>query len=598
VSRSRFVLVLIGVLCCVPERATSQDEADAAWRRGDIEVARRLYAEKLVADSTDERALHRMALIFGWDGEYAASISLFDQLLAISPRNWEAAIDRARIYAWRGDTERALQLLDEVLQLHPGNVAALQARAKFQGWAGEYSAALSTYEQIGQVLPEDRSVPRERALVLSWASRLDAALAIYDSLLQVDPQDREALLGLARVLAWNDQLDSAAAIYRQMLASDPNDVAALQGIALSMSWSGDLSGGERFWRQVLEQDDANVEGLVGLATNLRWQAREAEAFGVLRRAEQLAPANRDVKAEMQWVRAAVAPRAGASVVYENDSDGNRITTLTARGAWRRDPRFELGVMGYTRQLGISGSGISNSHAYGAQLEGRIQLRPGWDFSVGLGASGTNVEGSKAQSRLSAKATSPVRNLIVGALSYLHEPLDASQLLVQNNVVMDMVSLDLRATPRGGWRILVSGSYTRLEGSEPNTRWAVYAHGSRRVARQFTVGASFRSFGFDKNLNDGYFDPDLYVLGEINFRWQARFGRWYPTVEAAPGIQQVGKGGAASGAGRIRIAIGFRVLPGREFELSGGYSTTGLSVFGSGADDYRYRSVMFLTKWVI
>jgi tetratricopeptide (TPR) repeat protein len=591
-------MVLVGALCIGVERAASQDEADAAWRRGDIETAQRLYAALLAADSTDERALHRMALIFGWDGQYAESIRLFDRLLGISPRNWEAAIDRARIYAWKGDTEHAIELLDEVLKQEPGNVAALQARAQFQGWAGEYSAALSTYERIGQVLPEDRSIPRERALVLSWASRLDAAMAIYDSLLQADPGDREALLGLARVLAWDDQLDSAAIIYRAILAADSTDVDALQGIARSLSWSGDLTSGESLWRRALEQNDANVGALVGLAANLRWQGRDGEAFVVLRRAEQLAPASRDVQAEMQWVRAAVAPRAGASIVYENDSDGNRISTLTATGAWRRDPRFEIGVMGYTRQLRISGSGISNSHAYGAQLEGRVQLPPGWDISLGLGASGNNVEGSTAQGRLSGKVTSPGRNVITGTLGYLHEPLDASLLLVQNSVVIDMVSLDLRATPSGGWRYQLSASYTRLDGSEPNTRWAAYVHASTRVSRQFTVGGSLRSFGFDKNLNDGYFDPDLYVLGEVNVRWQARFGRWYPTVEAAPGVQQVGKGGEVSGAGRVRIAIGFRLLPGREFELSGGYSTTGLSVFGSDVGNYRYRSIMFLSKWVI
>ncbi|KPK01949.1 MAG: hypothetical protein AMS20_12715 [Gemmatimonas sp. SG8_28] len=585
------VLLHVGVM-----PVAAQDEADLAWRRGDIETAQRLYAEQLASDSTDERALHRMALIFGWNGQYDESVRLFDKLLAISPRNWEAAVDRARVFAWQGDTERAIGLLDEVLQQQPACVPALQARAQFQSWSGEYSAALSTYEQVGQVLPEDRSVPRERARVLSWASQLDAAMAIYDSLLQADPADREALLGLAQVLAWDDQLDSAAAIYRRILATDSNDVAALQGVGRALSWSGDLIAGEGFWRRAVAADGNNVEGLVGLASNLRWQGRDAAAFEVLQHAERLAPANREVQAEMQWLRAAVAPRTGASIVYENDSDGNRITSFTARGAWRPVRRFELGVSAYMRGLGVSGLSDLDQRAYGAQLEGLAQIEPGWSLMLGLGLSGSDVADAGSEARVSAKFTSPSRHQLVGTLSYMHEPLDASALLVQNGVVLDMVSLDLRATPTGGWRVDVSGSYARFAGSEPNDRWAGYASVSKRLSRQFTAGVSFRSFGFDKNLNDGYFDPDLYVLGEINVRWQRAFGRWYPTIELAPGLQQVGKGGDVSGAGRARIAIGFRVLPGREFELSGGYSTTGLSVFGSDVGDYKYRSVMFSTNW--
>jgi tetratricopeptide (TPR) repeat protein len=598
VKRSLVVLVLVGALCAGAERAASQDEADAAWRRGDMETAQRLYAELLAADSTDERALHRMALIVGWDGQYAESIRLFDRLLSISPRNWEAAVDRARVYAWKGENERALRLLDEVLQLQPAYVPALQARAQFQSWAGEYGAALSTYEQIGQVLPEDRSVPRERARVLSWASRLDAAMAIYDSLLQVDPNDREALLGMARVLAWADELDSAAVIYRRILATDEHDIGALQGVARALSWSGDLVTGEELWRRAIEVDSSDVASLVGLAANLRWQGRDAAALEIVQRAEQLAPANRDVLTEKQWLRPAIAPRTTAAIVYESDSDGNRITSITARGAWRQLSRLELGVMAYVRGLGISGLNESDRRAYGAQLEGRAQVEPGWWFMLGLGVSGSDVDGAGSTARVNGKITSPGRNKLVGTLGYIHEPLDASALLVQNQVTIDLLSLDLRATPSGGWRIDLAGSYAGFDGSEPNTRWAAYLSAANRLSRQFTVGASFRSFGFEKDLNDGYFDPDLYVLGEINIRWQATLGRWYPSVEFAPGIQQVGKGGEVSGAGRARLAIGFRVLPGREFELSGGYSTTGLSVFGSDVGDYRYRSVMFLSRWVI
>jgi tetratricopeptide (TPR) repeat protein len=597
VSRALTIPALVILLHAGATSAAAQDEADLAWRRGDIETARRLYAEQLASDSTDERALHRMALILGWNNQYEVSIELFDKLLAMSPRNWEAAVDRARVFAWRGDTDRAIQLLDGVLERQPAYVPALRARAQFQSWAGEYGAALSTYEQIGQVLPEDRTIPRERARVLSWASRLDAAIAIYDSLLRVDRDDREALLGLAQALAWGDRLDSATVIYRGILAQDSTDLAALRGVAQALSWSGDLVTGERFWRRAIAGDSDNVAALVGLASNLRWQGRNAAAFEVLQRAEALAPANRDVLSEKQWLRPAVAPQAGVAIVYENDSDGNRITSLAVRSAWHQLKRLELTGSAYVRGLGVSGPNGLDQRAYGARVEGLAQIDPGWSLVLGLGLSGSDVSKSGSEPSVNGRITSPSRHNVVGSLSYLHEPLDASAELTRNQVTIDMLSLDLRATPSGGWRISLSGSYARFVGSDPNSRWAAYASVSKRLSTQITVGGSFRSFGFDKNLNDGYFDPDRYLLSEMNFRWQQTFGRWRPSVELAPGLQQVGVAGSVSGSGRARVAIGFRVLPGREFEVSGGYSTTGLSVFGSDVGDYRYRSLRFSTNWV-
>lgn len=595
---TRGIRLLLAIATWPAVGVNAQDPADAAWRAGDVETARRLYGEQLAADSTDERALHRMGLMLAWDKNYGASIRLFDQMLTLSPRNWEAAVDRARVFAWRGRTARAIELLDEVLEQQPTYLPALQARAQFQGWAGEYAAALSTYEQIGEVLPEDRSVSRDRARVLSWASRLDAAIGIYDSLLQIDSTDREALLGLARALAWDNQLDSAATVYRNLLSRDSTDVDALHGVGRALSWRGDLIAGEEYWRRSLAVDSNSVEGLVGLGANLRWQGRPAAAYQIVQRAEQLSPVNRDVLTEMQWLRASIAPRATGSLVYENDTDGNRITSLTARGSWRHRSRFEFGVLAYARGLGLPGPVNVDQRAFGAQLEGSLDVEPGWTFMLGLGVSASDVENSGAAARVSGRVSSPRRGRVVASLGYTHEPLDASALLVQNGVLLDQLTLGLRTMPAGGWVIAVSGSYAVFDGSERNSRWAGYGSATKRLSPRVTLGTSVRTFGFEKNLNDGYFDPDLYVLGEINFRWQHSFGRWYPTIEAAPGLQQVGKEGTVSGAGRARVAIGFRVLPGREFELSGGYSTTGLSIFGADVGNYRYRSVMFLTKWVI
>lgn len=593
-ARQAGLLLLMSV---VVTGVHAQNPADVAWRQGDLAAAERLYAQRLATDSTDETALHRMALMLGWDGNYQESISLFDRLLEISPDNWEAAVDRARVYAWRGQTETAIALLDLVLEQQPTYVPALQARALFQSWIGQHKAALSTYEQIGQIVPENRSIPRERARVLSWSSQLDAAIAIYDSLLQTDPSDRETRLGLARVLSWSDQLDSAASIYRTLLTTESRDVDALQGLGRVASWAGDLVAGERYLRRAVEINAENVSALVELAANLRWQGRDAEALYFLERAEALAPDHGDVRAELQLVRTAVAPRASVSWVYESDSDGNRISSLMTPAAWRPSPRLELRARGYLRNLRLVGTGPLDFNAYGAQVDGWTQLEPGWEFLLGLGISGSDAAGTEAMGRLSSKITSPRGYPVSGTISFLHEALDASALLVQNQVTIDMLSIDASAIPVAGLTLNATVSYAEFNGSEPNPRMAAFIGATKRVNRQITLGAALRTFGFKKHLTDGYFNPDLYFLSEINGGWQSQFGKWYIDAAFAPGLQLVGTGGDLSFSGRARIGLGYRVAPGRQVELTGGFSTTGLGVFGSNVGNYRYRTTSLSAGWI-
>jgi hypothetical protein len=38
--------------------------------------------------------------------------------------------------------------------------------------------------------------------------------------------------------------------------------------------------------------------------------------------------------------------------------------------------------------------------------------------------------------------------------------------------------------------------------------------SRRIGRFYSLGVSVRGFSFEKNLSDGYFDPDFYGVSEV------------------------------------------------------------------------------------
>jgi tetratricopeptide (TPR) repeat protein len=598
--RALMILILL-LACAVP--AAAQDEADRAWAAGDIPTAARLYEARLAADAGDATALHRMALIRAWAERYDESLALFDRLLAADPRNREARVDRARVLAWRGDPAAASLALDPLLAEDPGFLPALQARAQFESWAGNYDEALATYGRIQEITPQDRSVGLSRARVLSWASRFDAAVAAYDSLLRENPRDTEALVGLGTVLAWASELDSAEAVYRRVLELEPGNAEAQRGLARAAGWGGRLVPAERRWRNVLARNPNDAAAWVGLSQTLRWQGRDAAALDAARRALATAPTDRDAREALRWARMAVAPRTSAAYVSEWDTDGNDIRTTSATAAVRPLASVDVRLDLYHRLAGYEPQAATPDErsSAGGALTLWTMLEPGWALSGTAGASVLHQDDSDPIPTYRASLSSPGRYPVTASVSYAHYALDATATLINNEVFLDEWSGSASWTPARGWTIgggagtaLFTGRASGEENRRVNGNLAV----ARRISRPITLGVGARFFGFDRDLNEGYFDPDFYGLAEVTARWLREWRHWSLNAELAPGMQQVRSNGDPAGSFRGSGSVAYVVSPGRRIVLSGLFANTGLTQIAPGADaDYRYRAVSIAGQWV-
>jgi tetratricopeptide (TPR) repeat protein len=599
----RRVLLIIFALLVAAVPARAQDEADRAWAAGDIPTAERLYEARLAADANDVTALHRVALIRAWAERYDESLALFDRLLAVDPRNREARVDRARVLAWRGDPAAAALALDPLLAEEPGFLPALQARAQFESWAGNYDEALATYGRIQEITPEDRTVGLSRARVLSWASRFDAAVAAYDSILRVNPRDTEALVGLGTVLAWASRLDSAEAVYRRVLELEPGNTEALRGLARAAAWGGRLVPAERRWREVIARDPNDAAAWVGLSQTLRWQGRDAAALDAARRAISITPTDRDAREALRWARMAVAPRTSASYLDEWDTDGNDIRTTSATAAVRPLPNVDVRLDLYHRftayepDVGTSAELSSN----GGALTLWTMFGVGWALSGTAGASVLDQADTDPIPTWRASLSSPGRYPITAHVSYAHYALDATTVLINREVYLDEWSASASWAPAQGWTIGGSGGtalFTGRASGEENRRLNGSLSVARRLSRPFTLGFGVRFFGFDRDLNEGYFDPDFYGLAEMTTRWLREWRHWSLHAELAPGMQQVRSNGDPSGSIRGSGSVAYVLSPGRRIVLSGLFANTGLNQIAPGADaDYRYRALSIAGQWV-
>lgn len=577
-----------------------RDSADKAWNSGSSEDALRLYSRIVVTDPGDATALHRMALIYAWSERYGESLALFDRILRISAEDADVRLDRARVLAWTGQTAAAVRAIDSLIAKNPKHFDAIQLRAQFLSWEGNYDEALRSFDRLLEITPDNRSTRIGRARVLQWAERFNAAIAVYDSLLRADPNDREAFLGMGNVLAIMGKNDSAEVIFQKLLIANPRDVEALRGSARSAAWRGSLRKAELLLTEAELVAPRDVALLTAHAQTLRWQGRDAAAKHLLIQARTIAPINTDVRDEIRWADLALAPHANGNSTYESDSDGNRITSTASSFSFRTTDRFEIRGEGYNRQARSANAGKKTANSYGGMIGGWVQIEPGWGAALSAGRSKSLVPSAKPFTLVRAAIETPGWFTLGAAATYSRSALDETIILAERQVYTDNYAIDAHSLLNGS-RLFAGAGISRFKSrvsNSANRRWNVSAALTKPITRTLRIGTRARAFGFEKDLNDGYFDPDFYGLAEITTEFTRQSNHWSLSLDGAPGVQKVRKGGEISGAFRIGSRLAFLVSPGRTIGLSVIRAKSGLQQFSANSGgDYRYTAVTASGNWV-
>jgi tetratricopeptide (TPR) repeat protein len=582
----------------VEEDSTNPDDpADAAWRAGDTDGALRLYSERLDQNPADGTALLRVGLLRAWSEQYRAALELFDTLLDLEPTNVDARLARARVHAWAGDLPEAEAEVRRVLTAQPENLEALSALAQFQSWSGRGEEALDSYQAVLSIAPE-HAAGAQWARTVARVEGHEASIAAFESLVASDPTDVEARVGLATAFAYTGEYDAALAQYEEVLRIAPSDVRAAIGRARVLGWSGRLVAAQSAAVRAVEAAPNVGRTWAMLGQIYRWQGRDADAKQALETAARLAPTDAEIRDQLQAVRLAFAPAAQPTFAAERDSDGNRMLTTSLGASWHPLDRLELRASGYHRRLEQSlATGALERTASGMLVRGTYQTRPGWVLSGGVGGSMSDGPDDPRFLSFEAAVRTPTRFPLGAGLALTSAGLDATAALAQRGVRASELLVTTRWTPGPAWRVDGSVGIGRYEGTERNGRRSAALAASRRFGPSVYLGTSWRGFSFEKNLFDGYFDPDFYGVAELTGQWAYRGRPWSVLVELAPGVQQVGSEGSASASLRTNGRVGYRIGAGREVSLAVGYSTAGLTQFATGESGYDYTAIVVGLNWI-
>jgi len=222
-------LVVVALLVLLPLSPAAGQilRADSAFVAGDFAQARTLYEQVLGADSLNERALWRLALLDSWDNHVDRSLQRFARVRRLDPANTDLMVAHARVLSWAGRTADAVALYDTALTRDSSRVDALAGRAQSVAWAGD----------------------------------LDRAEALWHSALVGHPDDATLLVGLAQTLYWKGEPGLARAYVDRARAVAPGDAsvrdlekilraAVRPDFGTSVSGAGDSDGETFYWQDL------------------------------------------------------------------------------------------------------------------------------------------------------------------------------------------------------------------------------------------------------------------------------------------------------------------------------------------------------------
>jgi tetratricopeptide (TPR) repeat protein len=531
--------------------------ADALWKAGDHPAARQAYAEAVRADSSQSRAVFRLAMLLAWDGRTNDAIPLYRLYRRLEPRDTEGAIAHARALAWGGRFGESVAVDDSVL------------------------AADATY----------RDAALDAAQTLAWAGRFGPSAARYRAWLAAHPDDADAELALARTLSWAGRLRDAERIYDRRAAAGSAEAA--KGKARVAAWRGDLSRSLALWESLARTRERDPEVWTGIGQVQRWMGRPRAADAALRRALAAQPGYRDAVQQRRWVRPELAAGLAPSVVYGTDSDRNTSTFASVQAALPPWGDARVTVQASARDARF---GAVEARARAARAVVAWAPRPGVLVRAegGAASAAARRDGAATAARVRPRAGASVGlALPLGAglsLGASRAPFDETAPLIERGLVATAADAGLDVPLGGRLSASVSAGRTALSGgSVPNVRTGGGAGVRWRVARPLSLGLARRAFGYARSPRDGYFAPRRFALTEASARGGVggELG-WRLDAELGVGRQVLhfGEARAARAVERGSLALAWRPAPGAEFALSvGGANVASPAASGTAGSEY-------------
>jgi len=409
------------------------------------------------------------------------------------------------------------------------------------------------------------------------------------------PETWDAHLGLGLALSRLGRYDAAEQHLLAVRTVRPGDMEAVKALARLAGWRGRTEQSRALWMEVLSEHPDDLEARLGVARVLRWAGRSAEAESQLRQARAQAPDDEAVAQEWLQLRTQRGPVLGTGLTWESDSDANRVITSQVRATLSLGSGPALRWRTVFRDTKLDGA--RHRQALEHFVETDWTLPSGHRVSGGLGLSETSILDNPVSADGRIRVSSPAGPAMGWAVDYAQHAVPYTSQMVERGVRTQALGVQMSHAPGSRWRLLARAEAGRYEGHMRNGRWGAQAAVSRAVTRLGRLGVTLRGFGYESDVNDGYYDPKAF--GQVEMPWSGAWKRGAVSVnsEVAPGLQGVDGEAGMRGSLRVSSLLRWQFARSGSLDMGGAWAHAGAQRLGDGAGSYRYRSVSVAGTWV-
>ena len=177
--------------------------------------------------ATDDAAappeqLLSQAVALHQNGQLTQAEALYEQVLALQPRNFDALQLSGVIAYQTDDPERAVALIGRAIEINPNDAAAYFNCGLALQDLKRHEAALQSYDKAIALNPDLATAYNNRGNVLNALKRHDAAIQSYDRAIALVPKYAEAHYNRGNALNTLKKHDAAIQSYDRAIALKPD----------------------------------------------------------------------------------------------------------------------------------------------------------------------------------------------------------------------------------------------------------------------------------------------------------------------------------------------------------------------------------------
>ena len=274
----------------VTARELSKKAKDLS-KAGKLEEAIALFEESLAIDPKNGITLSCFAMAMGNARRYQEANNLFDKSLILNPDDIATLMNYARTLSSQKEFAKALKILEHGIKIDSKNFRLLTAYANTAVKVGEYLKASEAFELSLEL--NDRNIPTLNSYgnALVEQGEYQRASELFEKCLELEPNNFRTLNSYARLLAQQGEYQRASELFENSLQLEPNNIPTLNSYANTLVEQGEYQRASELFEKCLELEPNNFRTLNSYARLLAHQGEYQRASELFENSLQLEPNN-------------------------------------------------------------------------------------------------------------------------------------------------------------------------------------------------------------------------------------------------------------------------------------------------------------------